>query len=107
MSRSALVYNHERFAGRLDELEDGRYRFTYDAEYLVDATTEPVSLTLPKRREPYVSETLFAFFYGLAAEGSTRQLQANLLRVDPDDTFALLMATGGDTIGSVTIAADE
>lgn len=105
--RRARVYNHDRFAGHLDELDDGSYRFVYDPGYLADEATEPVSLTLPKRAKPYKSEVLFAFFYGLASEGSTRRLQANLLRVDPEDVFGLLLAAGGDTIGSVTLEAIE
>ena len=107
MMRRCRVYNHDRFAGVLEELDDGTYRFRYDAAYLVDDTTEPVSLTLPKRREPYTSDHLFPFFYGLTAEGANRQLQARLLGIDEDDAFGLLMEAGCDTIGSVTVKAGE
>lgn len=107
MRRRARVYNHDRLAGHLEELDDGSYRFSYDPEYLADGTTEPVSLTLPKRAKPYESEVLFPFFYGLASEGSTRRLQANLLRVDREDVFGLLLAAGRDTIGSVTLEPIE
>lgn len=101
--RRANVYNHSRLAGILAERDDGGYRFTYESSYLADSGTEPVSLTLPKRAEPYESEEMFAFFYGLLSEGSTRRLQSALLKVDEEDAFGLLIATAGDAIGSVTL----
>ena len=101
--RRAEIHNHDRLAGVLEERDDGTYRFIYDESYLADPNTEPISLTLPKRAEPFVSDHLFAFFYGLLSEGSTRQLQARLLRVDEEDDFGLLLATARDAIGSVTV----
>jgi serine/threonine-protein kinase HipA len=101
--RRANVYNHGRLAGILEELDDGGYRFTYASNYLADPDAEPISLTLPRRSEPYESEEMFAFFYGLLSEGSTRRLQSALLKVDEDDAFGLLVATAGDAIGSVTL----
>lgn len=106
MSRRAQVYQHGRLAGILEQTDDGAYRFAYSPEYLADPDAPPVSLTLP-RPGPHQSDHLFAFFHGLAAEGSTRLLQANLLRIDPDDLFGLLVAAGDDLIGSVTIQPDE
>ena len=101
--RRAAVYNHDRRAGVLEELKDGTFRFTYAPDYVREAETEPISLTLPKRSEPFESPSMFAFFYGLLSEGSTRSLQSTLLKVDEEDAFGLLVATGGDTIGSVTV----
>jgi serine/threonine-protein kinase HipA len=101
--RRAAVHNHGRRAGVLEELQDGSFRFTYTPDYLRDPEAEPISLTLPKRSAPYESPSMFAFFYGLLSEGSTRRLQSTLLKVDEDDTFGLLVATGGDAIGSVTV----
>lgn len=101
--RRGLVKNHGRLAGVLEELDDGRFRFTYNQEYLLDEETSGVSLTLPKRAEPYYSSLLFPFFFGLLAEGSTRELQSRLLRIDEEDSFGLLLATGHNTIGSVSV----
>lgn len=105
--RRARVYNKDRLAGYLEEREDGTYRFVYDKEYLADDSTGPVSLTLPKRAEPFHSENLFAFFYGLLSEGPTRRRQCRRLKIDEDDAFGLLLATGRDTIGSVTIRPES
>lgn len=105
--RRAKVYNHGRLAGVLEELDDGTFLFQYDSSYLADPDTSAVSLTLPKRAEAYRSDELFAFFYGLLSEGSTRRMQSQLLRIDEDDAFGLLAATARDAIGSVTLGPDD
>lgn len=104
MSRRGRVLDHGLLAGVLEEVPGG-FRFTYDDAYL-SAGGAGVSLTLPPRREAYTSEILFPFFQGLLAEGSARALQLRSLRIDERDLFGLLLATAGETIGSVTVEED-
>lgn len=104
--RTAVVSNHGVPAGRLSELNDGTFRFGYFDAYVVERLP-PVSLTLPLRSEPYESPVLFPFFAGLLTEGATRRLQEQLFRVDERDDFGLLLATGQDTIGSVSVEAES
>ncbi len=107
MPRSGRVYCRGLLAGRLDETPEG-FRFAYDARYLADADGPPVSLTLPKRKDPFVSSTLFPFFYGLLAEGALKAAQCRKLRIDENDHFGRLLKTAGaDTIGAITVAEDE
>lgn len=101
------VYQRGVLAGHLERDEDGVHRFTYDAAYLERADALPVSLTLPLREQPYESDVLFPFFFGLLSEGSTRALQCRTLRIDERDDFTLLLKTGLDTIGSVVIVEDD
>ena len=102
-NRKGLVYNLDKVAGVIEETTEG-FKFTYTTEYLADSTAQSVSLTLPMRAEPYVSKHLFPFFYGLLAEGTTRQLQCRRLQIDETDYFGLLLKTAHtDTIGSVTV----
>lgn len=99
----ARVLQNGVLAGILEETASG-YRFTYEPAYLADETAPPVSLTLPKRAEVYESPHLFSFFFGLLAEGSLKDLQCKLLKIDEEDHFGRLVATaGGDVIGSVTV----
>lgn len=106
MDRKAKVYFNGRYAGVLEEL-GGKYRFAYDREYLADPAARPVSLTLPKREEPYLSPVLFPFFYGLLAEGRIKELQCKMLRLDENDHFGRLINTAGDdSIGAVTVRKD-
>lgn len=101
--RKAHVYRNDRPAGRLEETERG-YRFTYERDYLADPAAHAISPTLPLRRKPFESDCLFPFFYGLLAEGVTKQIQCRVLKLDPDDHFGRLIKTAHtDTIGCVTV----
>jgi serine/threonine-protein kinase HipA len=106
VSRSGKVYCGGVLAGRIEEVSDG-YRFTYDAKYLVPAETHSISLTLPKRSEPFTSKVLFPFFFGLLAEGILKDTQCRKLRLDENDHFGRLLKTAhSDTIGDVTVAEE-
>lgn len=107
--RVGNVYAKGVFAGRLEERGDG-YHFFYDAEYLANPATSPVSLTMPKTKAHYFSPALFPFFFGLLTEGENAKIQCRVLHLDEKDYFGrLLMCAGGDTIGAVTVkpAADS
>jgi HipA-like protein len=102
--RKANVYCRGIRAGVLGEEAEG-YSFRYVPEYLRDAALPAISLTLPKREAAFHSTTLFAFFFGLLAEGEDKALQCRLLRIDEDDHMTRLLRTcGAETIGGVTVA---
>lgn len=100
--RTASVSVRDSFAGLLCEAEDG-YVFTYDADYLAAPEQPPVSLTLPKREEPYRSEVLFPFFDGLIPEGWLLQVVAHNWKINPRDRFGLLLVACKDCVGAVSI----
>ncbi len=107
MSRSGKVYCRKQLAGRIEEQPSG-YRFTYDPVYLATKDAPPISLTLPLRMEPYESQVLFPFFFGLLAEGILKDTQCRKLKLDPDDHFGrLLKTTHSDTIGDVTVIEEQ
>jgi len=103
--RSLLVYYQDREAGILEETEEG-YRFSY-SETWVEAGENAVSLTLPLRREPWDSRTLFAFFDGLIPEGWLLELGTRNWKLDPKDRFGLLSAFCRDTVGAVGVGPRE
>lgn len=106
MSRAGNVFCGGVFAGRIEAVADG-YRFAYDAEYLASPNTNPISLTLPKRREGFHSKVLFSFFYGLLSEGILKETQCRKLKLDENDHFGRLLKTAHrDTIGAVTIVEE-
>lgn len=102
--RTAKVNYQGRFAGLLSETENG-YRFVYDRDYLKQG--QPVSVSLPLRQEPYESGKLFSFFEGLLPEGWYLDIVRAAAKIDVKDSFGLLLATTGDTIGAVTIQKPE
>ncbi len=102
--RIAKVNYQGRPAGLLSETEKG-YRFVYDQNYLQRG--QPISISLPLRQEPYESEKLFSFFEGLLPEGWYLDIVRATEKIDGKDSFGLLLATTGDTIGAVTIQKPE
>jgi serine/threonine-protein kinase HipA len=104
--RKLAIYRNEILAGTLVEINHQQFLFSYDADYFLDPTQPPISLTLPKTQKEYRSEFLFPFFCNLLSEGVNRKLQSTQWRIDEDDNFGLLMVTAQyDTIGAVTVKA--
>jgi HipA-like protein len=106
--RKAKVYRNGVLVGELTEQTRKKYSFTYDDTWFNDPKKPAVSLTLPKTQRTYESEYLFPFFFNMLSEGVNRRLQTNLLRIDENDHFGLLLATAQfDTIGAITVKPFE
>lgn len=103
-----IVYNNGIKAGTLERWEGGGYIFRYDDDYFTGKSNPPISLTLPKIKQEYRSEKMFAFFYGLLSEGVNKDIQCRLYQIDEKDDFKRLLLTAGhDTIGAITIKQEE
>jgi len=101
------VYDEETFVGEIS-LENGYYLFQYDEVFLNNAKNFAISLTLPKRKEPYLSEHLHPFFSNLLAEGNLKKLQCKQLKIDEEDEFTRLLKTAHmDTIGTITVREER
>lgn len=81
--------------------------FSYDADWLERRDAVAVSLTMPLRPEPYVTEGLHPFFENLLPEGWLLELATRKLKISKDDAFGLLVATCADCIGAVEILPAE
>lgn len=102
--RRAEVYRNGLLVGELTEHNRTQYYFIYDEAWFSDPEKPAVSLTLPKTQRTYKSEYLFPFFFNMLSEGVNKKLQSNLLRIDENDHFGLLIATAQvDTIGAITV----
>ena len=104
--RQAGVYVRDRFAGLIQETDEG-YRFTYDPAYLASEKPNVVSLTLPLREESYTSSTLFPFFDGLIPEGWLLEAVMHNWKIDRQDRFGLLLIACKDAIGNVVIREER
>jgi serine/threonine-protein kinase HipA len=101
--KKAGVYFNGSLAGYLSKINN-RYAFQYDKNYLADSGNSAISLAFPKRIDPYYSDILFPFFYGLLAEGDNKELQCRILKIDETDHFTRLLKTAEfDTIGGITV----
>ena len=100
--RKAKVFFKDQFAGRLEETGVG-FRFTYDDAFVRNG--QQISLSLPLRSESYEMPLLFPFFEGMTPEGWYKDIVCATKKIDPTDTFGLLLVTG-NAAGAVTISRE-
>ncbi|MFI3286755.1 MAG: HipA N-terminal domain-containing protein [Rikenellaceae bacterium] len=100
--KQAQIYMYDKLAGVLTESDNG-YTFQYDTAYLDTSEAEAISLTLPLRSEPYVSNILFPFFDGLIPEGWLLGIAERSWKIDSRDRMSLLLACCKDCIGAVGV----
>ena len=101
MSKALIQYKGIN-AGILKETDEG-YEFSYNEEYLADAASAPVSLTLPLTDKPNQSTVLFPFFDGLIPEGWLLDVALRNTDISELDRFALLLLCCKDCIGAVSV----
>lgn len=106
---SLTVHLHGSRIGTLRQGTGTDYAFEYTPGVVADAGegTVVLSHSLPVREEPYGAIETRTFFEGLLPEGSRRDELARELRIDSNDTYALLGAIGRDCAGAIVIAPDE
>lgn len=97
--RKAEVYIHDQYAGTLEELDQGRYQFTYRPDYQGPA----VSLTMPVSQRAYHYDRFPPFFEGLLPEGFQLDSLVRREKLDQSDYFGQLLVVGNDLIGAVTV----
>ena len=102
----AIVFHGQKPAGVLTKKEDG-FEFVYDSGYLSSSAALPISLSMPLREEKYESKELFPFFDGLLPEGWLLDLDCAAAKIDKNDKFRLLLHTGRDPVGAVSIRPIE
>jgi serine/threonine-protein kinase HipA len=100
--KRALIFYGNKEAGELIKKEAG-YVFAYKPDYLRDPDAMPISLALPLTATPYESPRLFSFFDGLLPEGWLLELTCSSAKIDKNDKFRLLLHTGRDPIGAISI----
>lgn len=101
--RKADIFNFGKLAGCLVEDDDGRYTFTYNADYLSDTASSPISQTMPLGQAIYTSDSLMPFFDGLIPEGWLLDIASETWKLNPNDRMGLLLACCRDAIGSVSV----
>ncbi len=98
----AAIFCKGKRAGLLTKKEPG-YEFVYDQAYLTDPKATPISLTMPLRVEKYESRDFFPFFDGMLPEGWLLDLTCLATKIDKNDKFRLLLHTGQDPIGAISV----
>lgn len=97
--RAADVWVSDQLAGTLAELDDHRFQFVYAEGY----QGPPVSLALPTHQRVYLFDGFPPFFEGLLPEGMMLEGLLRERKLDRNDFFGQLLATGEDLVGAVTV----
>jgi serine/threonine-protein kinase HipA len=104
------VYRGDELAGTIERTPRGssfRYAPSFVGAHARDA--RGIAYNLPCRAEPYetVGVNLHTFFAGLLPEGLRLAALVRSAKTSSDDLLTLLMASGSDTIGDVSVLPEE
>lgn len=99
--RNARILVNDVTAGILEELGEGKYRFTYQSDY----KGLPISLTMPLVNQCYEFDQFPAFFEGLLPEGIHLEALLRKYKLDKNDYFGQLVQVGNDLVGAITVEA--
>lgn len=103
MTRTLAVWWGGAVAGSLTMDRHGAMRFVYDRDWLANLSAPALSVSLPKRPEPFRPRECRPFFEGLLPEGVQRDAVAAVLGVSPANEFKLLERLGGEVAGALTL----
>ena len=101
MSRLRVLANGDP-VGFLDVAE-GRWSFNYDAGWNAYALSPSFPLAMRGYQDSADIRHVEWFFENLLPEGRLRELIASRDRIDPKDTWALLLRHGQDTAGALSL----
>lgn len=101
MNRMRVLANGD-LVGFLDVAE-GRWSFDYDAGWSAYALSPSFPLATRTYRDLADIRHVEWFFENLLPEGRLRELIASRDRIDPKDTWALLLRHGQDTAGALSL----
>ncbi len=96
------VYLNQYFVGQLQE-DKGKLSFAYDKAWLGSDQFIPLSVTMPRKEEPFPDEIARPFFENLLPEGEIRAAIAKLKQISERNTFGLLGEIGGDCAGAISL----
>ncbi len=97
--KRAEIFQQASPAGILEELDHGRWRFTYADGY----AGEPVSLTMPVTQAVHEFDRFPPAFEGLLPEGIQLEAMLRRYKLDRTDLFGQLIVAGQDLVGSLTV----
>lgn len=103
MARTLDVYFAESLCGRLEQDDAGALSFAYAQSYLDLRQSNPISVSMPLREEPWLDRQVRPFFSGLLPDEGARQRLASALGVSAGNAFGLLEIIGGECAGALSL----
>ncbi|MEL6961476.1 MAG: type II toxin-antitoxin system HipA family toxin [Pseudomonadota bacterium] len=103
MINDLIVWWDDRDVGRLSINRSGEMHFAYSEAWLADTAAPALSISLPKRPEPFSRRRSRPFFDGLLPEEGQREAIAAALGVSEGNEFRLLEKLGGEVAGALVL----
>ena len=103
MTRALSVWWEGAVVGTLQVNPHGEMRFAYSPDWLAAPDRPAISISLPKRPEPFKQRLCRPFFAGLLPEESQRDAIARAIGISKRNDFAFLEALGGDVAGALSL----
>ena len=100
---SALIVSANGVPVGTIEIEKGRWKFSYATEWKDYALSPNFPIATRKFEDTADAKPVEWFFENLLPEGRLRDLIASRDRIDPRDTWALLIRHGQDTAGALSL----
>lgn len=98
----ANVYLRNNLAGYLEKLGPQKYVFEYSSEYIKSKGIS-IGLSLDISKAKFETEKLHPFFDNLIPEGWLLRHAEKAHKIDKDNRFAILLATGREPVGAVRV----
>ena len=100
---SALIVSANGVPVGTLEVKKGHWRFAYATDWATYALSPNFPLSTRKFQDTTTAKPVEWFFENLLPEGRLRDLIALRDRIDPQDTWALLVRHGQDTAGALSL----
>ena len=81
-------------------------QFSYFDNYLTNATSQPISISLPLQEEPFSPQKTRNFFDGLLPEGFMRATISKSLHASEDDYLSVLALLGKECLGAIKVTKE-
>lgn len=85
----------------------GEVRLTYQPDWLGAADRFPISLTMPLGEARYEQDLVLPWLMNLLPEGEPLRAMTRALGASPEDVLGLIMETGGDLAGALSIGPTD
>ena len=100
----ANIYLRNDLAGQLEKVSSRKFIFRYNKDWIT-TNKKSIGLNFPIGDKNHESEELFPFFDNLIPEGWLLDYVQGIYKIDGRNRFALLLATGRETMGAIRILA--
>jgi len=100
------VFVNQLKAGELWLDHQRRFCFQYDKSWINSPDSYRLSVSLPLREDPYLTDDSYSYFTNLLPEGKILNVLSRKLQIPVSNQFELLRAIGGDCAGAVSLFED-